>query len=71
MAATIAYATGFKRDGYQQASRASRLGHGSVMACANTWHTKTTAYVKADGSGYVEVVRDGKTIHTFPFSKEE
>jgi hypothetical protein len=70
MAATIGYIVGFSKDGKRQASQASRLGHGAVMANANTWRTFSTAHVNADGSGYVTVARDGKTIHHFTFESE-
>ena len=70
MAATIAYAVGFNKQGARQNGQASRLGHGSAMANANTWRTFTSCHVNADGSGYVEVSRDGKTIHHFAFDAE-
>lgn len=70
MAATIAYAVGFNNGGERQNGQASRLGHGAAMANANTWRTFTTCHVNADGSGYVEVARDGKTIHHFSFGAE-
>ena len=70
MAATIAYAVGYKRDGNRQSQQASRLGHGAAMGNANTWRTFTTCQVDADGSGYVSVVRDGETLHHFVFDAE-
>jgi len=70
MAATIARAQGFKRDGSLQSSEATRLGHGAAFVNANTYRTFTEACVFADGHGYVEVKRDGVTIHTFTFAKE-
>lgn len=70
MAATIAYAVGFDKASARQNSQASRLGHGAAMANANTWRTFTTCHVNADGSGYVGVARDSKTIHHFSFDAE-
>ena len=70
MAATIAYAVGFTIGGVRQNKQVSRLGHGAAMANADTWHTFATAYVNADGSGYVEVARNGRTIHHFAFDAE-
>jgi len=70
MAATIARAQGFKRDGTAQNGEATRLGHGQAFAEANTWRTFTTACVEADGHGYVRVVRDGEQIHFFSFGPE-
>lgn len=71
MANTIAYAVGFQKTGERQNGQASRLGHGAAMANANTWRTFTTCYVTKDGSGYVEVSRDGRTMHHFSFGPED
>ena len=71
MAATIAYAVGFNKDSNRQSSQASRLGHGAAMGNANTYRTFATAWVNADGSGYVTVARNGKTLHHFTFDAEE
>ena len=71
MAETIAYAAGYTKHGQLQSRRVSRLGHGAAMAQANTWHTFTTTYVNADGSGYVNITRDGKTIHHLEFHAED
>ena len=70
MAATRAYAVGFNKQGERQNVQVSRLGHGAAMANANTWRTFATAYIWADGSGYVEVARDRKTLHHFSFDAE-
>jgi hypothetical protein len=70
MAATIARAQGFTKAGYAKASEATRLGPGFSHAEANTWRTFSTASIRADGSGYVEVRRDGVTIHRFEFAAE-
>ena len=71
MAATIARAVGFNKRGSQQAGQTSRLGHGSAKAEASTWRTFFTAFVRADGSGYVEVRRDGVLVHNFEIDEEE
>jgi hypothetical protein len=67
MAATIAKATGYDSS---RAKEAHRLGSQSSTAQANTWQTFTTAHVNRDGSGYVEVIRNGKTLHRFDFGAE-
>jgi hypothetical protein len=67
MAATIATATG--RDS-SRAKETHRLGAQSSTARADTWQTFTTAHVNRDGSGYVEVRRNGKTLHRFDFGAE-
>ena len=71
MAATIARAQGYNKHGSPQNGEATRLGAGSAVAAANTWRTFTSCRVDADGSGYVCVRRDGKTIHEFVFGAEE
>ncbi len=70
MAATIARAQGFTKDGIPMAHAVTRLGGGAAKANADTWRTFVTAYVRADGSGSVEVMRDGKLLHTFGFDAE-
>ena len=47
-----------------------RLPASASTAQANTWSTFTTAHVNRDGSGYVEVSRNGKTLHRFDFGPE-
>ena len=63
MAKTTAYAVGFDAQGKRQSKQAYRAGDGAVMANAGTWHISATAWVNADGSGYITVARDGKTFH--------
>lgn len=67
MAATIAKA--FGGDSTREKA-VHRLGSLYSRAEANTWRTFVTAFVKKDGSGYVEVRRNGKTIHEFEFGAE-
>ena len=67
MAATIAKCVG---NDTNRAKTASRLGSQSATGQANTWRTFTTCYVERDGSGYVRVVRGGKTLHEFTFGPE-
>ena len=54
-------------------NEASRLGTVSAEAQANTFKTFTTCVVKADGSGFVKVVREigGKRIQLVSVSFEE
>lgn len=70
MAATIARARGFTKDGRALTSEATRLGYGSARAEANTYRTFTSTYIRSDGSGRVEVCRDGAVIHRFEFGPE-
>jgi hypothetical protein len=67
MANTIAKAIGHDSSRIKETHR---LGSRFAQAEANTWRTFSTAFVAADGSGYVEVIRDGKTVHRFDFGKE-
>lgn len=67
MAATIAKATGFDSS---RRKETHRLGSLSALAEANTWRTFTRAYIARDGSGYVEVTRDGNTLVRFDFGPE-
>jgi hypothetical protein len=67
MAATIAKAIGYDSSRIKETHR---LGSKHSLAKANTWRTFTEAFISADGSGYVEVVRDGKVMHRFNFEKE-
>lgn len=68
MAKTIAIATGTDTNRQKETYR---LGSQSAQAQANTWRTFATAYVNADGSGYVFVQRDGHTLHSYTFGPEE
>jgi len=68
MAATIAKATGHDSS---RSKYVHRLGHQSSSVEAATWRTFARAYVARDGSGYIEVVRDGTPLHRFDFEKEE
>ena len=67
MANTIAKAIGIDKGRQKEVSR---LGSTAACAEAATWRTFTTAWVEADGSGYVEVRRDGVTIHRYTFAAE-
>ena len=69
MAATIAIAIGYDVSG--RVKETSRLGSARAHAEANTWRTFTTAAIRADGSGYVTVRRDGVTLERFEFGPEE
>ena len=67
MAATIAKATGYDSGRHKDVHR---LGSMASRAEAATWRTFAIAYVNRAGAGFVEVVRDGKTLHTFEFGPE-
>lgn len=60
MAATRGYVTGHHAN--SSTGTATRLGHRSITARADTWQTYSTVRMNADGSGYVTVTRNGKTI---------
>ncbi len=67
MAATIAYARGYDRT---RTKDTHRLGSAAAEGEAATWHTRAIAYVARDGSGRVEVRRDGRLIHAYTFGPE-
>lgn len=67
MANCIAKATGI--DNTRDKS-CHRLGSRGASVEAATWRTFAGAYVSKDGSGYVQVTRDGKQIHNFRFEAE-
>ena len=67
MAATIATATG---EDQTRTKKAHRLGSRSATGEAATWNTFATAHVRRDGSGYITVRRDGRTLHAFEFGPE-
>ena len=67
VAKTIARATGMDNS---RIKNVHRLGSKCAEGQANTYRTFTTAYVAADGSGYVHVKRDGKMLHNFTFGPE-
>ncbi len=48
-----------------------RLGSESAEGFAKTWKTTATAFVKRDGSGYVQVLRNGRLEHAYHFPAEE
>lgn len=68
MAATIATAYGIDRS---RTKEAHRLGSQAARCQAATWRTFADVSVNADGSGSVEVKRDGVVIHSFEFGPEE
>ena len=68
MASTIARARGCDRTRIKEVHR---LGSRSAWAQAATWRTFATAEVFSDGSGYVDVRRDGELLHVFLFQAEE
>lgn len=67
MAATIAIAVGYDRT---RTKETHRLGSVGSHVEANTWRTFATADINKDGSGYIRVQRDGKTLMHFEFEKE-
>lgn len=67
MAATIAKACG---EDSTRSKRVRRLGSQASSVEAATWRTFARATVYKDGSGYIEVCRDGKVLHSFNFKAE-
>ena len=70
MAATIARARGYSNNGTRQARETTRLGHRCAEAEANTWRTFAKVTTYADGSGTVQVTRNGSTLHAFAWGSE-
>ncbi len=70
MAATIARAQGFQKNGSAKNSEATRLGHGYSVAKAATWRTFAEVTVWADGRVEVEVKRDGVLLTRFDAGAE-
>jgi hypothetical protein len=68
MAATIAVCT---TEDTTRTKETHRLGSRSATGRANTWRTFTTAHVRRDGSGYIQVRRDDMTVHYFEFGPED
>lgn len=67
MAATIAKATGYDSSRMKETHR---LGSIAAIGEANTWRTFAEAYIEKDGSGYVNVTRDGKVLYYWVFGPE-
>jgi hypothetical protein len=67
MAKTIARAIGYDNG---RRKETHRLGSVSSFAEAATWRTFAQAEVKADGSGFIRVVRDGQTMFGWDFGPE-
>lgn len=67
MANCIAKCTGI--DGSREKD-ASRLGSRAARAEANTWHTFSTTFVRADGSGEFEVRQNGRLLHRYEWGPE-
>jgi hypothetical protein len=67
MGATIARATGYDSS---RVKEAHRLGSRKSSATAATWRTFATVTVYADGSGTVDITRDGERLHAFAFGSE-
>jgi len=68
MAATIAVAVGQDKSGRVKTTH--RLGSECARAEANTWRTFASAFTYQDGSGYIEVKRDGVTLARFDYNPE-
>lgn len=47
-----------------------RLGSENATGIAKTWKTTATAFVRKDGSGYVQVEQNGRLIHSYSFNME-
>lgn len=62
MAATIAECIGHDRS---REKEDHRLGSEAATGKASTWETFAIAHVKRDGSGYLEVKRNGRTYAVY------
>lgn len=69
MANTVAKAWG--DDGSGRVKETSRMGSVRAEVEAATWKTKVNAYVNADGSGSVVVIRNREVVHRYDFGPEE
>lgn len=67
MAATIAKAIGYDKT---RSKETHRLGSVGAIVEAATWRTFATATVMRNGTGSIEVRRDGKLLHRFEFEPE-
>lgn len=68
MAHCIAFATGIDKS---RVKKTSRLGSIAAEAEAATYRTFAVVHVRADGSGEVQVKRDGIAIISEEFGPEE
>ena len=68
MAATIAHARGYDKSG--RVKETHRLGSMASEAEAATYRTFAIVHVRRDGSGEVQVKRDGRVIHAWTFGPE-
>ena len=59
MAKTIAYAYGLDAS---RTKSAHRLGSRAAETRAATWRTFATVHMRADGSGWFQLMRDGHVI---------
>ena len=71
MAATRAKARGYTKTGRPANNEVTRLGGGYVETEAASWRTMAISRVHGDGSGTVEVLRDGKLLHAITFGPED
>jgi hypothetical protein len=68
VAATIAICEGYDSS---RIKKDHRLGSQAAKGIAQTWRTQAVAYVRADGSGYIEVGDlGGNSFHYFEFGPE-
>ena len=67
MASTIARAWGHDKS---RVKEVHRLGSEYSVVHAATWRTFATVRVDRDGSGWVTIEQDGKTLHEFKWGPE-
>ena len=67
MAKTIARAIGYDSNRNKEVHR---LGSQMSTGEANTWRTFSKTHINSDGSGYFELKRDGKIIHSYSWNAE-
>jgi len=67
VAKTIAIACGYDTN---RCKEVHRLGSQTSIGEANTLKTFSTTTINADGSGFFQVKRDGKILHSYKWGPE-
>jgi len=67
MAKTIAKAIGEDSSRHKETHR---IGSQSSTGEANTWKTFSRTHIRADGSGYFQLIRNGEVIHSLVWGPE-
>ena len=68
MAATRGIVWGYDKT---RTKERSTLGSAACEASVATWNTFIESFIRADGTGYVTIKRDGKIIHGYTLNEKE